>query len=224
MNFAPKSVRELYRERAWLIAFVAALYPAVRASNDPYDDRSVVYVETPAGQLSWHVDGADVVLFPHVPLVTGDDPRAQWDLHSTGEKYRRLAALTTIAAGPARLISFGYLLGHAPVADRVIDVRDALRDVAGNILTLDGRDRRVQGVVLASPDAAALINDLVAYVEDSPVDRPRTVAIGCADGRRKSVALTELVAEILRESDVPVEVEHWHVDHAQGAGPAGGES
>lgn len=126
MNFVPKSARELYRERAWLVAFVAALYPSVRASNDPYDDRSVVYVQTSAGQLSWHVDSADMDLFPHVPLVTGDDPRAQWDHHSTSEKYRRLTQLTVVTAAD----QFDFSGLHADVDADFVEDRAALFDAA----------------------------------------------------------------------------------------------
>lgn len=49
----------------------------------------MVYVETPAGQLSWHVAAADVELFPPLPRA----PRCPWDGHGTGEKYARLALL-----------------------------------------------------------------------------------------------------------------------------------
>nr|WP_157529412.1 hypothetical protein [Kibdelosporangium sp. MJ126-NF4]CEL23360.1 hypothetical protein [Kibdelosporangium sp. MJ126-NF4]CTQ96904.1 hypothetical protein [Kibdelosporangium sp. MJ126-NF4] len=93
---APKSERELYRERARLVAFLAALYPAVRSSNDPHDDRTVVYIKTPTGQMSWHIDPADVRLFAHVPAVPGDDARARWDGHTTDQKYTRLATLTQL--------------------------------------------------------------------------------------------------------------------------------
>jgi RNase adaptor protein for sRNA GlmZ degradation len=47
---------------------------------------------------------------------------------------------------PLKLVSFGYLHGPPPAADRVEDVRDP---AAGrDILDLDGRHPRVQDVVL----------------------------------------------------------------------------
>lgn len=85
----------IYRERAHLVAHLAARYPSVLAYSDPAEpDWPVVTVETPAGQLSWHLDPADVDLFEHVPTVTADDPRAAWDGHDTDTKYARLRELT----------------------------------------------------------------------------------------------------------------------------------
>lgn len=85
---------DLYRERAHLVAHLAAVYPS-RIGVDPAEpDWPVVYVETEAGQMSWHLAAADLPLFAHVPR--GD---ANWDGHTTVEKYRRLDNLTrTLAA------------------------------------------------------------------------------------------------------------------------------
>jgi UPF0042 nucleotide-binding protein len=59
-----------------------------------------------------------------------------------------------------RLISFGYLHLHGappPEADRVEDVRTGLSDPAAKgILDLDGRDPRVQDIVLSTPGAREL--------------------------------------------------------------------
>jgi hypothetical protein len=82
---------DVYRERACLVALVAALYPSVRAYSDPHEPEwSVVYVDSPAGQLSWHIAENDLDLFEHVEFVPTVHPRAQWDGHTTEEKYRRL--------------------------------------------------------------------------------------------------------------------------------------
>lgn len=83
-----------YRERAHLVAHLAALYPS-RIGVDPAEpDWPVVYVDTEAGQLSWHISAADLPLFAHVPRGEAD-----WDGHTTGQKYARLDNLTrTIAA------------------------------------------------------------------------------------------------------------------------------
>jgi hypothetical protein len=87
---------DVYRERARLVALVAALYPSVRAYADPHEPEwSVVYVDSPAGQLSWHIAERDVDLFEHVEFVPPNHSRAQWDGHDTKEKYARLAELIT---------------------------------------------------------------------------------------------------------------------------------
>lgn len=87
---------DLYRERAHLVALVAAMYPAVLSYSDPDEPEwPVLYVRSPAGQLSWHINKDDLDLFSHVPVVDPDDARAQWDTHTTEEKYRRVAELAT---------------------------------------------------------------------------------------------------------------------------------
>lgn len=88
-----------YRERAHLVALLAAVYPSQFCENpDPdYEDWPIVYVETPTGQASWHVSPQDTDLFPHVKFGTD----AEWDGHTTDEKYARIRHLTaqTHAAG-----------------------------------------------------------------------------------------------------------------------------
>lgn len=88
---------EVYRERAQLVAFVASLFPSVIAYSDPDEPNwPVIYITSPAGQMSWHLHKDDLELFAHVPMAQADDPHAQWDGHSSEEKYRRLAALVSI--------------------------------------------------------------------------------------------------------------------------------
>lgn len=87
---------DIYRERAHLVAHLAARHPAVLAYSDPAEPEwPVVTIDTPAGQLTWHISPEDADLFGHVPVVPADDPLAQWDGHTTDEKYARLRALTT---------------------------------------------------------------------------------------------------------------------------------
>lgn len=77
------------------MAFLAASYPSVVSYSDPSaPEWPVVYVDTPQGQMSWHLSEYDLDLFTHVPLVTSDDPAVQWDGHTVGQKYDRLARLT----------------------------------------------------------------------------------------------------------------------------------
>lgn len=88
-----------YCERAHLVAFLASLYPAVIAYSDPAEPEwPVIYIITTAGQLSWHLSKDDLPLFPHVPVVEPDNLLAQWDRHTTEEKYRRLGVVTARCA------------------------------------------------------------------------------------------------------------------------------
>lgn len=110
-NDQPRALYSLYRERAALVAFLAAVFPAVIASNDPEEpDWPVIYITTPAGQMTWHLSPGDLDLFQHVDQVAADDPRAQWDRHTTAEKYQRLEELTTTVQA-----AFG-MLGWRPLS------------------------------------------------------------------------------------------------------------
>ena len=89
-----------YRERAHLVALLAALYPAHIGYTDPAAiDWLVVTIETPTGQMSWHIAERDRDLFEHVRLVPA--VHNVWDGHSTEEKYARLRRLTTALVTPS---------------------------------------------------------------------------------------------------------------------------
>lgn len=117
---------------------------------------------------------------------------------------------------PVRIVSFGYRHGAPPTADVVADVRRLLHDPArvtgAGLLDLDGRDRAVREAVLATPGAPMLLDSLhrAAYAARL-AGRPITIAVGCAGGRHRSVALAEWLAESLRHDGRPVEVTHLHV-------------
>ncbi|MEU6756951.1 hypothetical protein [Streptomyces sp. NPDC046685] len=82
-----------YRERAYLVAHLAALYPSHIGYTDPdTPDWAVVTIEAPGGQMTWHVAPNDMDLFGHV-TPTNRICRG-WDGHTTDEKYERLRSLT----------------------------------------------------------------------------------------------------------------------------------
>lgn len=114
-----------YKERNQLVALVAA-FVRDRASkmgsdhwdawlgkhqdisdpreteDNPWDPEwmNVVYIKTPAGQLSWHLHDSDVDLFEGLPSVD-NDPFGKyltqpWDGHTTEEKYRRIRDLFVV--------------------------------------------------------------------------------------------------------------------------------
>jgi hypothetical protein len=90
-----KRIQIAYRERARLVALLAALYPsALVTDGDPAEpDWPVLYVTLPTGQASWHIAPDDVELFSHVDVYDNATPGApQWDGHTTEEKYERIAA------------------------------------------------------------------------------------------------------------------------------------
>ncbi|REF00288.1 RapZ C-terminal domain-containing protein [Thermomonospora umbrina] len=119
---------------------------------------------------------------------------------------------------PLRLISFGYL--HLPTdaegnpipphADRIEDVRDRLRDpaTARDIPDLDGFHLKVQDVVINTRGARELIDNLAAYAM-LPAG-PDTIAIGCAGGKHRACALTEILGSKVRGLGRDVAIEHQH--------------
>lgn len=85
-----------YRERAHLAAYLAALHPSHIGRTDPNaPDWPVLVVETPAGQMSWHIAERDLELFGHVRPT--DRICRGWDRHTTELKYERLRVLTATA-------------------------------------------------------------------------------------------------------------------------------
>lgn len=93
-----------YRERAHLAAYLAALHPSHIGYTDPNaPDWPVLIIETPAGQMSWHIAERDLDLFAHVRPT--DRVCRGWDGHTTDEKYERLRKLTATAK-PFRFRAF----------------------------------------------------------------------------------------------------------------------
>lgn len=84
-------IKALYRERAHLVALLAAQYPATIGYTDPETPEwAVVTVILPAGgQVTWHISPDDVDLFDHV-----EQRDIPWDGHDTAEKYARVRAET----------------------------------------------------------------------------------------------------------------------------------
>jgi hypothetical protein len=86
----PEALAALYRERAHLVAHLAAYYPSTAGYTDPKAmDWLVVTVQLPDGQATWHINKGDIDLFEHV--VRHDVP---WDGHTTAEKYERVEKAT----------------------------------------------------------------------------------------------------------------------------------
>lgn len=81
-----------YRERAHLVAWLAALHPAVIAPAPDVDEDGwqILYLRIGGKQASWHIAPRDADLFDHVGHVPINDRRAQWDGHTTEEKYAHI--------------------------------------------------------------------------------------------------------------------------------------
>jgi hypothetical protein len=81
-----------YNERAHLLAWLASIHPAVLASAPDVSEPGwqILYLTAGGLQLSWHIAPGDAELFTHVEQVSTDDQRAQWDGHTTEQKYERI--------------------------------------------------------------------------------------------------------------------------------------
>jgi UPF0042 nucleotide-binding protein len=128
------------------------------------------------------------------------------------------------AADPSRLaiqlISFGFKYGVPLEADLVFDVRfmqnpyyiDELRQLSG--LTAE-----VRAFVLGQPVAQEFLrylHDFLRFAFPAYVGEGKTrltIALGCTGGYHRSIALTEALADWLREQDFgPVAVFHRELD------------
>src|SRR4051812_10082515 len=81
-----------YRERAQLLALLASLHPSVIAPAPDVDEDGwqILYLRIGGKQASWHIAPRDAELYAHVEHVPVDDRRAQWDGHTTEQKYEHI--------------------------------------------------------------------------------------------------------------------------------------
>ena len=86
-----KSKDEAYAERNKLVCVLSKLYPACLGRHEENDANwgkewmNIVYIETPAGQASWHIHEDLLPIFAHLEYKD-----VKWDGHTTEEKYERL--------------------------------------------------------------------------------------------------------------------------------------
>ncbi|MFF9123194.1 hypothetical protein ACF09J_07830 [Streptomyces sp. NPDC014889] len=86
-----------YRERAHLVALLAAMTDGAVIAPAPDVDEpgwQIAYLTIGGRQAAWHISPRDADLVAHIEPVEPDDPRAQWDGHTTQEKYAHIAAVT----------------------------------------------------------------------------------------------------------------------------------
>jgi hypothetical protein len=102
-------MREAYRDRALLLGLLAAM-PGITArlgvdhAADP-GFRTVLYLDTPAGQVSFHIADQDRPVLQHVPESAHGDPLARWDGHTKAEARERIMAATRQLASSEREVA-----------------------------------------------------------------------------------------------------------------------
>lgn len=116
-----------YRERAHLLALLAALHPSVIAPAPDVDEPGwqILYLQIGGRQASWHIAPRDAELFAHVEHVPADDRRAQWDGHTTEEKYAH------IGEHAARLYAEARGRVETPLAEEAEAIRQMDADPHG---------------------------------------------------------------------------------------------
>lgn len=97
-----------YRERNMCVAALARFaiglgWRVGMGKHDPNDKaweddwHNLVVIESPAGQMTWHIHDSDMPLFEGIP-PTDEDWVYVWDGHTTPQKYERLEAASVSAA------------------------------------------------------------------------------------------------------------------------------
>lgn len=124
--------------------------------------------------------------------------------------------------------SFSYKRGAPHEADMVMDCR-FLRNPywQAELRTLDGRDARIQGFVREDPLFATFFDKLCemllmllpAYKDEGKAYF--CVALGCTGGRHRSVTVSELLSEHLRERGWPVALRHRELEFFRIASESG---
>jgi UPF0042 nucleotide-binding protein len=113
------------------------------------------------------------------------------------------------------VISFGYKYGLPLDSDLVLDTRflpnpfyvDELRDKTG-------KNSQVRDYVLQSPETQCFIEAMfrfLDYLMPNFLEEGKsyvTIAIGCTGGKHRSVALTEVLGEHLKNKDLSVQINH----------------
>lgn len=87
---------QVYTERNTLVALISTLYPSWWAIDPVNPDWPVIYIDFPAGQLSWHVSRDEFAsLFSGLKHKDEVALSQEWDEHTTDEKYRRIREYTS---------------------------------------------------------------------------------------------------------------------------------
>ena len=132
---------------------------------------------------------------------------SSFSVHDLAREVRNAVATAEDDTLRVHVLSFGFKYGIPLDADHVVDVRFLANPFwIPELRHLTGRDAPVRDYVLGLPGAqlfverylAALEPVLAGYVQEEK--RYVTIAVGCTGGKHRSVAVSEAIAQGLREA------------------------
>lgn len=118
--------------------------------------------------------------------------------------------MTQVQGVSIKLLSFGHCFGVPEDIDLLYSVRHFPTAGVENHQQYDGRHKRIQSELLQMmqyEDLIKMIIEQIAHFPEKPDKHNVIVAIGCDQGRHRSVAIVERLAELLRIS-YNVEINH----------------
>jgi UPF0042 nucleotide-binding protein len=124
------------------------------------------------------------------------------------------------------IITFGYAWGAPPEAHAVFDVRHHFEDpdLGPGLRELTGLDPRAVLAVLEAPGFHELVDVVTrtaqAFLHLYSGPRSVVVAVGCHDGRQRSVAVAHEASALLGYEGTPVRVHDRDVNRPATPGPA----
>lgn len=133
---------------------------------------------------------------------------SELNVHDLAREVRRSVAETGQGHETLRInvVSFGFKYGIPLDADHVVDMRFLSNPYwITELRHLTGRDAPVRDFVLARPGAVEFIDRYVDALEPvlsgylNEEKRYVTIAIGCTGGKHRSVAVSEEIAQRLRD-------------------------
>jgi len=113
------------------------------------------------------------------------------------------------------IVTFGYKYGVPYDLDLMFDLRFLPNpNFVPELKPYTGEDARIREYIMGKPDSEEFLSRLFAFLEyllpryRSEGKSYLTIGFGCTGGRHRSVALSLMIAERLRQADYEVNVKH----------------
>src|SRR5918995_461513 len=140
---------------------------------------------------------------------------SNFNVHQLQDRITEMFGTATTTRLKVTVISFGFKYGIPVDADWVADMRFLPNPHwIPELRPQNGRDAEVSAYVLAQPKAGRFLEQylpVLKTVAEGYLDEGKRfmqIAIGCTGGKHRSVAMTEEIAGLLRESGYDVSTAH----------------